>query len=360
MLRFVFLVFAAVVAASVAYAQNPGVRGNVFMLGHVDGGTLPTTQIGGCVYDVIGGRPLCSDGGSWASISSGGGAASTSELTNQASTPFYDGGTNTLLFAQSIGPCGVPFYVGSSGRPELMGVGFGPSRWVGWQQNTPVAAMLTPGVSINSQAAGGQGTNAFTIGGSYHSTLPFGAFRISTAAANASAGVWITGTNAFRGLNDGGNSTGGFLCVLSGGIGSTDADQRAFFGMYSASAVFLQTTDPSAALNTVYVGCDAANTNMSICSNDGSGTATCTTLGASFPCKAYGYYEFFFCAPPAGTSIGYYVRRLDSRAEASGTISSDLPTPTTLLFPHMEMGTGPTGATAVTEYDSSMACLNLQ
>ena len=76
----------------------------------------------------------------------------------------------------------------------------------------------------------------------------------------------------------------------------------------------------------IYFGCNNGDSNLSICSNDNSGTATCNTLGASFPCTTSGaWYDFWLAAAPNDSSIKYRVDRLDSAASTSGSVTSDLP-----------------------------------
>jgi hypothetical protein len=85
--------------------------------------------------------------------------------------------------------------------------------------------------------------------------------------------------------------------------------------------------DPSAATDTIYVGCNAADTNLSICTNDASGSATCTTLGASFPCKTSSEvgYDFTLVRHRTAGTYRWRVTKHDGTT-ATGTLSSDLPT----------------------------------
>ncbi len=342
-----------VVGGLVAAAQpRPNTKGSVVQLGHIDGGTIPaaSTVPGGMAYEVTDKVIYWSNGTAWAQV--GAGSSSSSEITtleDQSTAPVWDGGTNIQLYSQSIGPCGVPFYVGASGAPKLMMASAGPGQWQGF---TGALSGMTALTTLAIAPAGGgasQVGTTFTIGGSYHQTLTSGSIRTTSTADNSTAFIRAQTTSPyFRGLDDGGTyKSGGFLAYLRGGIGSTDANQRAFFGLYGSNSPIPNTTDPSAATDTVYVGCDAADTNMSICSNDASGAATCATLGASFPCKAYGYYDFWFCAPPAGTSIGYYVRRLDTGTETAGTLSSDLPTANAVLYPQLYVNNSTGGTAAI-------------
>lgn len=142
----------------------------------------------------------------------------------------------------------------------------------------------------------------------------------------------------------------GFLWHARWGSIDTSADARLFAGLNP----FLTPMDagaginnePSNAPNTIYAGCDSGDTNLKVCSNDASGTATCTDLGASFPCHLDGaaFDVWLYAAPGGATTVDYAVKRLDSAAFASGTISSDLPSTTLQLAWHVWMNNGPVGA----------------
>lgn len=282
---------------------------------------------------------------------------------DQSTTPYQDGGANTRLFSQAIGPCGIPFYRDASGNPQPLAAASGAGKWVGAIQTLNTGTALVAGVAVTGFGSGATHTAVtFSVGGAFHTTLATGGTRLTSGASNTNAGIRWSVSPFIRGLNDGGFTSGGFVTTQRIGIGSADADQRAFFGLYGTAADPTSNVEPSTLLSTLYMGCDSGDANMSICSNDTSGSATCTTLGANFPCKAYGYYDLWFCAPRGGTTVGYYVRRIDSTTypEASGTISSDLPLGGVILYPTMYINTGPTGASAATMLDAHTWGLNLQ
>jgi hypothetical protein len=77
--------------------------------------------------------------------------------------------------------------------------------------------------------------------------------------------------------------------------------------------------------------------------NDGSGAATQIDLGASFPVpSATAAYEYLFYSVPGGTQVEYMVRRLDSRAVAQGSLTTDLPATTTALTHWLGISVGAT------------------
>jgi hypothetical protein len=66
-------------------------------------------------------------------------------------------------------------------------------------------------------------------------------------------------------------------------------------------------------------------TTYRIGSNDNSGNATRTDLGASFPVNITDFYELILFAKPNDTNIHYEVTNISTGANTSGTLSSDLP-----------------------------------
>lgn len=165
---------------------------------------------------------------------------------------------------------------------------------------------------------------------------------VSAASAGSSAG-WrfgVAGVGVVRGDAAG---IGGFDVKFRYGIATLPSGGRVFVGLHNASTV-IGNVDPSTLTQIVGVGADAADTNLSVMHNDGSGTATKIDLGASFPGKttALDIYDVWFgCAANAAT-IDYLVVNKVSGATASGSIASDMPTNTTFLQHHIWCNNGAT------------------
>lgn len=106
---------------------------------------------------------------------------------------------------------------------------------------------------------------------------------------------------------------------------ATVANARCFVGLVGQTGA-LGNVDPSSLTNLIGVGADAGEANLSIMHNDGSGTASKTSLGASFPQSGTSkVYELILHAEPAASKVHYQVRELGSGAIARGSISSELP-----------------------------------
>lgn len=169
-------------------------------------------------------------------------------------------------------------------------------------------------------------TNRFTYQPRYE-------YLVTAAALTAVAG--------FRGVEKlatigGPAGLGGFSFTGRWGpaTGVSTATNRAFFGLSSISSAPTD-VEPSTLLNSVFMGWDAADANIQIMHNDGAGTCTKIDLGASFPVPTVdrtSVYELELSSPAGVTqSVNYLVRDLNSGATSSGTISSNMPSVSTIL-----------------------------
>lgn len=138
--------------------------------------------------------------------------------------------------------------------------------------------------------------------------------------------------------------TFGFLYVAKFGIAAVQADMRWFVGMLGVGTV-IGNVNPSTLTNMFGFAIDSAQTTIRFMNNDGSGAATATDLGASFPATTVNavYEARIWCAPGA-SAISYSLERLDSAASVSGSVSSDIPTTTTLMATQIWMNNGATAA----------------
>ena len=173
----------------------------------------------------------------------------------------------------------------------------------------------------------------------------------SAATANAAAELRIAVPLCYRGEVFGNFTASGFFVQGRFAISSTTALQRCAFGLFNATTAIATTQSPSALTNCIFVGWDSADTTLQIMHNDGAGTCTKINLGASFPANdpTAIYESIFFCAPN-GDAVGYRVKRLDTGAVASGTITTDLPTKTTTLTWHAYANNGGTAAAVVLDF----------
>jgi hypothetical protein len=169
-----------------------------------------------------------------------------------------------------------------------------------------------------------------------------------TSAATANSGSEWKGTQLNYGFGNATTFAGGFLFVWRGGFSAIPANFRSFIGMQGSVAALSVSAAPTASLNALYFGNDAAQTTLRFCGNDGAGTATCTDCGASFPTNSTtALYEMMIFVKPAGSVAYFYANRLDSAVTAcSGSISAaaDIPASSQGLTPHVFCNNGGTAA----------------
>jgi len=236
-----------------------------------------------------------------------------------------------IFYAKDVAGRLVPKFKGPSGldsrlQPALDGNGMG---WIMPHTTTTFT---------------NQGTPTFTaVGTVSHPTLAAGSLRASTrraivtsaATANSAAELRVAFAPIWRGDAAG---LGGFFTTMRFGCSSAVAGQRMIVGWTSSTSAIATTQNPSALTNCFFVGNDAGDANLQIMHNDGAGSCTKIDLGASFPVPSSAndaMYEVVFFVAPNDSTIGYRVTRLDTGDVTSGTLSTDLPTSTTFLAPHL-------------------------
>lgn len=164
---------------------------------------------------------------------------------------------------------------------------------------------------------------------------------VSATAAGSRAGAYTGFGQFLRGSVPG---VGGFRVVMRFGCSdaATVAGARTFVGMSPTSV--LASDDPTTLVNVVGVCTDSTDSNFSIIHNDGSGVGTKIDLGANFPDHTLSedLYELMLYCTPNSSTMDYRFTRLNTGHVASGTISSNLPVATTLLYPAFVRGNGAT------------------
>ena len=216
-----------------------------------------------------------------------------------------------------------------------------PSIW----KSQPGATTLTV-IGAAVPTAVGTATSAAIATTNLFAMTPKVEYLVTIAATTAVAGFRLTALQVAVG---GAAGLGGFHFVGRWGpaTGVATTTNRAFFGMANVTGAPTD-VEPSTMINGVWMGWDAADTNIQIMTNDGIGTATKIDLGASFPVPVTdrtALYELSLYSPKATTqSVAWLVTDLVSGATASGTITTDLPTTATLLAPRGWISVGGTSA----------------
>lgn len=257
-------------------------------------------------------------------------------------TPTAPAAGGVKLFGRDVGGRLMPAFVGPSGLDSALQPSFGRNA---------IAFVRPRGNSTTLDQIGftSTATGTATAGNVAQTTIHTELKRIVYAVTASTTAVvgWRSAANQFS-VGGAGAGRGGFHLIMRWGpaTGVSTATHRAFAGMRVNAAP--TDVEPSSLTSIVGMGWDAADTNVQFMHNDGSGTATKIDLGASFPVPsvdATDAYEVALFAQPGTTqSLGYTVTNLTNGAVASGTVTSDLPSTSTLLAPAMYMSVGGTSS----------------
>ncbi len=213
--------------------------------------------------------------------------------------------------------------------------------WTPAGNSTTITAIGAPALT-----ATGTATAANVATTNRHTRMKGLEYLVTVAATTAVAG-WREAA-AQHTVGGAASDEGGFdtVCQWGPATGVGTTTNRAFVGM-SASTAAPTDVEPSTIANQIGMGWDAADTNIQIIRRDGT-TLVKIDLGASFPVPTADrtkVYEIRLFSPPGSTqSVSYVVTDLGTGAVASGTITTNLPTNTTLLAHRGWMSVGGTSS----------------
>lgn len=247
-------------------------------------------------------------------------------LDSSPATPATD---TVGLFGRKVGGRMLPAIKGPSGLDTSLQPLLARNK-VGWAN--PNGNSTTIGLAGLALTATGTATAANWASTSLHTSLRRIDYLVTTAATTAVAGWRGAAAQFWRGNGAG---LGGFHYVVrwAPATGAATTTSRCFAGLWASTAASTD-VQPSTLTNAVGLGFDAADANLQIFTNDNTGTATKTDLGASFVVPTTDrakVYELALFAPPNGSSITYEATDLVTGAVATGTLSTDLPVNTTAL-----------------------------
>jgi hypothetical protein len=268
-------------------------------------------------------------------------------VQDAVATPAAPAAGAANLFGYNMGRLALPSFLPPSGLPFAMLNGqIGKrERWlrgyVGTSYDVQGFAGLT-GVGVGSSEV--KDPTSTTIMGQC-----FTRRTISTAASNVTSSVY---SNTFQNqaavfVSCSGNATaGGFFAVIRAGWPTLRSDQRIFLGLVSAVANF--TGEPSARTDFIGIGADESDTDLQWMYNDGSGTATKTSVGIAKASLDGDLLELRIYVPPGGGRADMLLRNLETGDQyTTFNITSDLPAADQPLLPAVWANTGVTTTTAV-------------
>lgn len=258
--------------------------------------------------------------------------------------PSAPGADKLRLYAQNIGGRLVPKVIGPSGLDNPLQSGLQANKVI----------LISPNASTAMNAVGATLT---VVGTMSHPAITAGtSLRVATqraqvlsaATANSASQIRSAAHLCYRGEVFGSAVSGGFFFSCRWGIGSTTALQRVAVGLLNSTGAIATTQVISSLTNGFWVGWDSADTTLQFYHNDAAGSATKINLGASFPANDItAIYELVLFCAPNGSSVTYRVRRLDTGDTATGTITTDMPTASTMLTWNAYMNNGGTAAAVI-------------
>lgn len=257
--------------------------------------------------------------------------------------PSAPAATLLRLYSKTIAGKILPAFVGPSGLESSLQPNLARNKFALF---TPAGNSTTiTAIGAAALTATGTATAANVATTNLHTWMKGLEYLVTTPSTTAVAGFrgpanqYGTGNAAGR---------GGFFLVCRWGpaTGVATGTNRAFVG-FTGSTSAPTDVQPSSLTNMFGMGWDAADTNIQFMYNDGSGTATKVDLGASFPRPTADRTEVYeialFCASNT-TTIYYQITNLTTGAVATGSVTTDIPSNTTLLSPRGWMSVGGTSS----------------
>lgn len=276
-------------------------------------------------------------------------------IADQAANPSSPSAGGVVVFGRKTA-ISRPWWVNSDGKLEMIQPSH-VSRTIWRFYSSPLqsnAAAATVNWE-NGYTFAGTGTLTFVSRATTNAkTRQAGLFRNSSGTGNSALAEWH-GTLGFVCRGDAA-SVGGFYFYIRFGAGATPTNLKMFFGLAVGTSAPTGTTEPSAFISVIGIGCDSAQTTLRIIHNDGAGAATVVDLGANFPSRATDtLFDLHLYAPPNGGTIEYYVVNVGSGNTASGQISTNLPTASSYMVPHVWMSNGATAGAVACVMDIARA-----
>lgn len=318
---------------------SPGTSGNVL----TSNGTVWTSAA------PSGGAPGGSDTQvQYNNAGSFGGAANVKIVSNNlrlesVSTPSTPAADGIVIFGRKVAGRNLPAFISPSGLDSALQPLLARNRIVMWLPAGNATTVTAIGAAALSATGTATAANVATT--SRHTWMKRVEYLVTTASTTAVAG--FRNTVAQFGIG-GSAGDGGFLFVCRWGpaTGVATTTNRAFVGMTSATAAPTD-VEPSTLTNMLGFGWNAADTNIQWMHNDGSGTATKVDLGGNFPVPTVDrtkVYEAAIFVAPNGSTIYYEFTDLATSNVATGSVTTNIPSNTTLLAPRGWMSVGGTSS----------------
>lgn len=274
----------------------------------------------------------------------GGGGGSQATLILTSETPDVPAANEVVLFRRDIAGREMLAIMGPSGLDTTLQPHWGRNKVATWNPAGNGTVIVANGAA--ALTATGTATAANVATTNRHTRQKRLDYLVTTAAATAVAGFRYAAAQWTIGAATAGD--GGFHMIFrwAPATGVATATNRCFVGMANTTAAPTD-VEPSTITNIVGVGWDAADANIQIM-HRGTGAITKVNLGASFPVPTTDRtesYEIALFSPPGTTQqVGWTFTNNVTGVAASGVITTNMPTNTTLLAPRGWMSVGGTSS----------------
>ena len=169
----------------------------------------------------------------------------------------------------------------------------------------------------------------------------------SAAAANSGVDFSLSGLSLLRGASPG---HGGFVVKTAFAVTSSVATQRFWLATNTYGGILSYTSAFPALGNVIGIGFDAALHSNYQLMHGGGGPLTYVDLGPNFPINnPSAIIDIEFRCPPNGSAISYQVRDRNSGLSTAGTLTSNLPTGSSVMALRSFITNG--GTAAAVSYD---------
>lgn len=217
-----------------------------------------------------------------------------------------------------------------------------------WQSQAPAAAASSdyPLAQFSMAAMGNQSQVAGYVPGGVTTTTVAAVSPGTASVYSRQPRIQVGGSLAANGFSQ--LRTGNIVSVNSNsiirirfGIENALSDGRILAGCQGNWGA---NTDVSAGQNLVGFAKDAADSNLQFMHNDNAGTATKIDLGANFPAAASSQiYDGVIEFAANGTEINYTLTNVLTGNSTSGTVTTDLPSTSSLMFSGLWIATSTAG-----------------
>lgn len=207
------------------------------------------------------------------------------------------------------------------------------------------------GFGFSNLSVAGTATARSLSSASFRESIPYVAV-VTSASAGSSSQIRVTQNTCYLGNAAG---RGGFTVTFRFTMesASAPANQRCYYGLFDAATGAFGNVEPDTFINIIGIGAKAGEADLSWLNNDGTGTATKSTIvsddspSVNFGARAVDkVYELELHSEPNSQVISATLTDLETGHFATHSFSSNIPSNSQFLTPTLWMNNGSTAAAA--------------